>query len=464
MRRQLLTLIATADKHKPKPSSSSSSRFPITPRKPKSSSASSLSALSPAVANSPLPLSPTAHFNKRARAGSGSGGFNSGGGRLPVVIVPARDLLAELAAGERAEGTSVVIPSSQTYGSLLRFIVLDVRPKDQFQAGHLPTAVHLDKSILRSRDVAKAVEKLFGGLRGCHLILIGMQVYIYSSSHLTTAVEPLRVMWIWLLRVVADGPTPFSLFLSLNEILHPPDVSCITTLFMFFPFVYYPCYASGDSTFTPRKSSKSRQNSQQNLASLTNNSSNNPSSPSLLTPSKQSSTSITSATGEATLTNNRNDPRDPSAASPTGPAQDTAQEIVSGPAGDKDKPKETSPAGDKDKESKETSAGSARKREKKKGSYHPSEVCVRFMKVFLQLGFPYVSVCKEGYSECHNLMLAAQAEAKSKENASAFPVLIDHNPALCLVCRTNRGQFFVVHLFICSSFLFFLCLDVDVCC
>jgi len=54
----------------------------------------------------------------------------------------------------------------------LKFFILDCRPLEQYEAGHLPCAYHLDPSLLSSpAELAERVESL-AAMKGCHFCFV----------------------------------------------------------------------------------------------------------------------------------------------------------------------------------------------------------------------------------------------------------------------------------------------------
>jgi len=60
---------------------------------------------------------------------------------------------------------------------------------------------------------------------------------------------------------------------------------------------------------------------------------------------------------------------------------------------------------------------------------------------FLQRHAQYVGLVQGGFQAVHGALVAAQREANGAPSQTGEPVgLVDHNPALCLVCSANKSE------------------------
>lgn len=86
----------------------------------------------------------------------------------------ASSLPGSSSATSLSSGVSVIPPSPVAIERVApRYFLVDVRPKDEFEAGHMPTAFHLDPALLEEPEELKAVMEGFSGLKGVHFAIMG---------------------------------------------------------------------------------------------------------------------------------------------------------------------------------------------------------------------------------------------------------------------------------------------------
>ena len=89
----------------------------------------------------------------------------------PAAMVGVDELIDALVPPHKAKTATAASP--QVPPVVIKYFVLDCRPADEYESGHLPMTYHLDPALLEERRAEELEERLEGvlALRGCHFCL-----------------------------------------------------------------------------------------------------------------------------------------------------------------------------------------------------------------------------------------------------------------------------------------------------
>jgi uracil phosphoribosyltransferase len=91
-----------------------------------------------------------------------------------VLLVSEEELVRACYGETKSDGSGNAASTAGSSGTTpLKFFILDCRPLEQYEAGHLPCAYHLDPELLlRPSELNERVESL-GSMQGCHWCFLG---------------------------------------------------------------------------------------------------------------------------------------------------------------------------------------------------------------------------------------------------------------------------------------------------